>query len=151
MMMKDSPILDRIRKEYDASIIDVYRHNERRAYVTVDEQTAPRLCLWMHEKLGGRLAIATGIDTRSGVEILYHFMYPGEHLLVTVKTKVKKPLPAIESIGQYMPAAQWIERELHDILGVEFEKHPDMRRLIMSDDWPENVYPLRRDFGGPPS
>lgn len=149
--MKDSPILDRIRKEYDSSIIDVYRHNDRRAYVTVDEQTAPRLCRWMHEALGGRLAIASGIDTRSGVEILYHFMYPDEHLMVTVKTKVKKPLPKIESLGQYMPAAQWIERELHDILGVEFDEHPDMRRLILSDDWPEDLYPLRRDFKGPPS
>jgi Ni,Fe-hydrogenase III component G len=54
--------------------------------------------------------------------------------------------PSIESITPLIPAAEWIEREIHDILGIEIKNHPNMRRLILADDWPEGVYPLRKDF-----
>ena len=50
-----------------------------------------------------------------------------------------------ELITPLIPGAEWIEREMHDILGITFRNHPNMRRLILSDDWPEGVYPLRKD------
>ncbi len=140
-----------IREAFGAQVREVLEHNERRTYVTVDTKDISAVCRYLHECLGGRFAIATGLDTRSGIEILYHFMFPEEHRLITVKTKVKKPSPEIESIGAFFPAAIWIEREIADILGVRFLNHPDMRRLIMADDWPENTYPLRRDFKEPES
>jgi Ni,Fe-hydrogenase III component G len=141
--------LTSIREAFGTQVREVLEHNERRAYVTVDSKDIPAVCRYLHERLGGRLATATGLDTRSGIEILYYFMLPAEHRMITVKTKVKKPSPEIESIGVFLPAAIWIEREITDILGVRFLNHPDMRRLIMADDWPENTYPLRRDFKEP--
>jgi Ni,Fe-hydrogenase III component G len=45
-----------------------------------------------------------------------------------------------------IPGAEWIEREIHDILGIEIKHHPNMRRLVLADDWPEGVYPLRKDL-----
>jgi formate hydrogenlyase subunit 5 len=45
-----------------------------------------------------------------------------------------------------MPAAEWIEREIQDLLGIRFDGHPNPKRLILADDWPEGVYPLRKDF-----
>jgi NADH-quinone oxidoreductase subunit C len=138
-----------ITTTFGPNVTDVYEHNDRRIYITVDAGSIPKVCRHMYEELGGRLAIMTGTDTRGGIEILYHFMFPAEHRLITVKTLVKKPSPEIESIGTFYPAAIWIERELYDILGVTFTGHPDMRRLIMADDWPEGVYPLRREFKEP--
>ncbi|MFC1650433.1 NADH-quinone oxidoreductase subunit C, partial [Candidatus Latescibacterota bacterium] len=113
---------------------------------TVDKSDIPGICRYMYEELGGRLAIASGIDSRSGIEILYHFMFPKDHQMISVKTKIDKPSPEIESIGAFYPAANWIEREIYDILGVVFTNHPDPRRILMADDWPEGDYPLRRDF-----
>ena len=141
-----SETLNAISTAFGSAIIDVYEHNDRRVYITVEAGNVPKVCRYMYEELGGRLPIMTGTDTRGGIEILYHFMYPAEHLMITVKTLVKKPSPEIESIGVFLPAAIWIEREIYDILGVTFTGHPDMRRLIMADDWPEGVYPLRREF-----
>jgi Ni,Fe-hydrogenase III component G len=40
----------------------------------------------------------------------------------------------------------WIEREMNELLGIEFEGHPDMRRLLLAKEWPEGVYPLRTDY-----
>ena len=52
----------------------------------------------------------------------------------------------IESITDIIPGANWAEREFRDAIGVHPEGHPDPRRLLLADDWPEGVYPLRRDF-----
>lgn len=147
--MNESKTLSEIKKKFTSAIMDVFEKNDRRVYITVDKKDIPVICRFMYEDLDGRLCTASGIDTRSGIEILYHFMYPRDHLLITVKTKVKKPSPEIESIGTFMPAAVWIEREIYDLLGVVFKNHPDPRRILMSDDWPEGVYPLRRDFKEP--
>jgi Ni,Fe-hydrogenase III component G len=54
--------------------------------------------------------------------------------------------PAVESIACRVPATEWIEREIHELLGVEFRNHPDMRHLLLTDDWPEGNYPLRKDW-----
>ncbi len=138
-----------LRDAFPAAVQDVAKHNDRRIYATVAPEDAVDLCLHLFERCGARLAIITGLDLRSGVELLYHFMVPAEHRMVTVRTLVKKPAPEIRSLGAFLPAAIWIERELHDILGVSFTGHPDLRRLIMADDWPEHVYPLRREFKEP--
>ena len=147
--MSEKQALSAIKQKHGSILLDIFEKNDRRVYITVDKKDVPVICRYMYEDLGGRLCTASGVDTRSGIEILYHFMYPQEHQLITVRTKVSKPSPEIESIGTFMPAAIWIERELYDILGVVFKNHPDPRRLIMADDWPEGVYPLRRDFKEP--
>jgi len=46
----------------------------------------------------------------------------------------------------YFEAANWVEREINELLGISFTGHPDMRKLLLPDDWPEGVYPLRADY-----
>ena len=144
--MNGKSALTALKETHGSMLVDVFERNDRRVYVTVAPADVPAVCRFMYKDIGGRLCTATGVDTRSGIEILYHFMVPADTQVITIKTKVPKPSPEIESIGVFLPAAIWIERELYDILGVVFTNHPDPRRLIMADDWPEDVYPLRRDF-----
>jgi len=147
--MSEKKALSAIRARFGSALLDVFERNERRVYIMVDKKDVPGICRFMFEEQGGRLATVSGVDTRSGIEILYHFMFPEGRQVITVKTKVKKPSPEIESVGKFYPAAVWIEREISDILGVKFANHPDPRRLILADDWPEGVYPYRRDFKEP--
>jgi len=51
-----------------------------------------------------------------------------------------------ESIAQDLPGADWYEREIHEMLGIIPRNHPNLKRLILPDDWPEGAYPLRKDF-----
>ena len=95
---------------------------------------------------GGRFATMTGIDMMDGIEINYHFCFDDRGTILTLAAVAPWPDPTIDSLGQDLPAALWIEREIADLLGVSFTGHPDMRRLILPDDWPEGSYPLRRDF-----
>lgn len=144
--MSEEKALTALKEKFSGSFLDIFKKNDRRVYITVDKKDVPAICRYMYEDLGGRLAIATALDSRSGIEILYHFMYPQDHQMITVKAKVKKPSLEIESIATFFASANWIEREMHDILGLNFTNHPDPRRILMADDWPEGDYPLRRDF-----
>jgi Ni,Fe-hydrogenase III component G len=93
-----------------------------------------------------RFVIVTGIDADNYFEILYHFSYDQLGCMVTVKAFIRdRENPAIESITPFLPAAEWIEREIHDELGIDFKNHPNLRRLILADDWPDGVYPLRKE------
>jgi NADH-quinone oxidoreductase subunit C len=95
---------------------------------------------------GGRLATVTGIDVRDGTELIYHVCFDGPRFVANLKILVPRSMDRMESITPWLPGAEFIEREIHDLLGVDFTGHPRMKRLILSDDWPEGVYPLRRGF-----
>ncbi len=94
----------------------------------------------------GRLATVTGLDVRDGTELIYHVCFDRHRFTANLKVTVPRSSDTAESITPWMPGAEFIERELHDLLGVNFTGHPRMERLILADDWPEGVYPLRRGF-----
>ncbi len=100
-------------------------------------------------ELGARFMISVGTDTRSvsgDYAILHLFSLDREHLYVLLESPVSEEDLKIESITDIIPGANWAEREFRDAIGVHPEGHPDPRRLLLADDWPEGVYPLRRDF-----
>ena len=80
------------------------------------------------------------------MEILYHWALDGLGMIVTVRTRIDRDRPEIASITGICPAAEWIEREMWELLGISFPGHPDLRHLVLQDDWPEGKFPLRRDY-----
>jgi Ni,Fe-hydrogenase III component G len=138
--------LDDNLKALKDKVISVDKTTEQRIYLTCESENALDICTFLYKDLGCRFVIATGIDSDNYFEILYHFTYDELGCVITVKSLVRdKEKPSVDSLANLLPAAQWIERELYDVLGIEFKGHPDMRRLILADDWPEGVYPLRKE------
>ena len=123
-----------------------------RTFLMCESENSYEVNKFLFEDVGLRFVIATGIDSDDCFEILYHYSRDEFGHVVTVKAFIRdRENPAIESIAPFLPGAEWIEREIHDILGIEFKNHPDMRRLILADDWPDGVYPLRKDTKRPDS
>lgn len=85
----------------------------------------------------------TGLDMDKKIGLMYHICTNG--VIVTVKTEVPKKNPKIPTITDLIPGAQFHERETADLFGVIFEGHPNPARLVLPEDWPENLYPLRKD------
>lgn len=138
--------LDDNLKALKDKVISVDKTTEQRIYLTCESENALDICTFLYKDLGCRFVTATGIDSDNYFEILYHFTYDELGCVITVKSLVRdKENPSVDSLANLLPAAQWIERELYDVLGIEFKGHPDMRRLILADDWPEGVYPLRKE------
>lgn len=124
----------------------IFEHNERRLYITIPKEQMLDVAKFLFKEKGLRLSIATGIDTREGFEILYHFSYDKIGTYFTIKTFIPKDNPNIQSIASLYPAANWIEREIHELLGINFEGHPNLVPLLTAEDWPQDKYPLRRDY-----
>jgi NADH-quinone oxidoreductase subunit D len=114
-------------------------------YHVAPEQMVP-LLRRVIEAEGGRLATVTGVDARDGTELIYHVCFDPRGFTANFRTLIPRSTDAMESITPWLPGAEFIEREIHDLLGVDFPGHPRMRRLILADDWPAGVYPLRRGF-----
>ena len=127
-------------------VIEVERCEPRRGFARIDPDHTVAVAERMLAMPGARLATATGIDARDGIDVLYHWAIEPQGVVVTLKVLAARPALTVESIANAVPAANWIEREMHDLLGANFRGHPDMRRLILDDSWPEGVYPLRKDF-----
>ena len=145
-LMGHQELLERIKAEIGDRIASVDETSPKRMSLYVSAEDNFEANRFLFEDCGGRFIIATGIDTRDDIEVLYHYSFDSLQTVVTVKTKAPKPFPELESITPFCAGAEWIEREIHDLLGVEFRNHPNLERLILADDWPEGVYPLRRDF-----
>jgi NADH-quinone oxidoreductase subunit C len=126
------------------SKIQMEERSPKRIYVLVEKSAVPDVIRFMFQEQGARLCTASGVDTRWGVEIIYHFSYDGQNMIVSLRTVAEKPSLQMPSVAGFLPAANWIEREIHEMFGVDFIGHPDMRRLLLPDDWPEGEYPYRR-------
>ncbi|MHC4244171.1 MAG: NADH-quinone oxidoreductase subunit C [Planctomycetota bacterium] len=133
--------------EIKDKLINIEQTMDSRIFLLCEAENSFAVNKFLFEDLSLRFVIATGIDSEDCFEILYHFSNDETGCVVTVKAFIRdRENPSIESITPLIPAAEWIEREIYDILGIEIKNHPNMRRLILADDWPEGVYPLRKDF-----
>jgi|UniRef100_A0A7C6EGP1 Ni,Fe-hydrogenase III component G len=126
--------------------IKIYEHSPRRLYITIPKEKITEVSKFLFFQHKLRLSICSGIDTRDGFEILYHFSDDPTGTYYTLKTLVPKDDPKIDSLAPWLPACNWIEREMHELLGIEFTGHPNLIPLLTAESWPKDKYPLRRDF-----
>lgn len=142
--MKAEDTINRIRGALGDHLAGFEVKSDHRVYIEIRPETVIEAAQLMFEEVGARLQIATGQDTGQGIEVMYHWALDTEDCVVTVWVTVPYSDPKLESIANFCPAAEWIEREMWELLGVEFIGHPDMRHLLLSDDWPKDNYPLRK-------
>ncbi len=132
--------------EIEDKLTAIEQPADNRIWLTCEAENSYAVNKFLFEDIGARFCIATGIDSDDCFEILYHYSYDQTGCVITIKTFIRdREKPAIESITPFLPGAEWIEREIHDILGIDFKNHPNLRRLILADDWPEGVYPMRKE------
>lgn len=95
----------------------------------------------------GYLATITGVDLgpeAGDIELLYHFCAGAA--IVTLRVRTPRNQAFVPSICDAVPSASFYERELMEMLGVTIANTPNTDRLFLPDDWPQGVYPLRKDF-----
>ncbi|MRR22451.1 NADH-quinone oxidoreductase subunit C, partial [bacterium] len=100
--------------------------------------------LWKTE--GYRFIIASALHTRRGFEIYYHFSLDTAGMILSLHVVLDSGKPQIESLSNMFSASNWIEREMHELFGINFLNHPNQDKLISEGNWAEGVYPYRKEF-----
>jgi len=77
-------------------------------------------------------------------ELNYHLLSLEYRKRIRLKVRIPGDDPVVHSVTSIWPAANWHEREAFDLMGIRFEGHPDLTRILMPDDW--EGYPLRKDY-----
>lgn len=124
--------------------LKIKEHSPRRIYIEVSRAEISKVAEFLYKESGLRFCTATGTDTRRGFEILYHFSHDPTGAIYSLRVCIPKEEPKIQSLAPWLPAANWIEREIHELLGVDFEGHPNLKPLLTAEDWPPDRHPLRR-------
>lgn len=139
-------ILKKIKEKLGKKIKNLYDKSYKRVYIDIDPGDIAYVANIVFNDLGARFNTASGVDTPDGIEILYHFTFDKACVTISFRTYLGKDTLEIESLTPMMKGAEWIEREIHELFGVNFKNHPNLKRLLLPDDWPEGLYPLRRDY-----
>jgi Ni,Fe-hydrogenase III component G len=114
-----------------------------RLWVTLTpEQLIPAVgTLWERFSLR-QLAVIVGEDLRDAFQANY--VFTGERVII-LQVRLDHDKPEVPSLAGRIPGAAVYEREMKDLLGIVPVGHPDLRRQAVPEDWPEGVYPLRKD------
>jgi NADH-quinone oxidoreductase subunit C len=141
----------KIRERFGEAI-ESFNEKALDPYIVVKPDAVVEVCRFLKEDPAlafDCLSNMSGVDylKENKIQVVSHlYSYPHRHKIV-VKVNVPRENPTMPSVEGVWKAANWQEREIYDLLGVIFTGHPDLRRLLMPEDWVG--YPLRKDFVEP--
>jgi len=136
-------IFEALQKEMGENVQVKMGHLGKGSIQTGPETIRQVLQRIMQDDPGTCISAITGLDLGDKIGVLYHIRL--RQALVTIITEVLKSKPVVQSITDLIPGANFHERELTDLFGVVVEGHPNPGRLVLPEDWPADLYPLRKD------
>src|SRR5476649_2407471 len=141
-----------LAKQFPSAILGSEWQTDTQATVTIKLNALPEVVEWLYYQQGGWLSVLFGNDERTlcGNYALYYVlsMEQGVKCWITVRAEVDPVSLEFPSVTPRVPAAVWGEREVRDMYGLRPVGLPDERRLVLPDDWPEGLHPLRKDTMG---
>jgi len=144
--MDTNTVILNFKSRFGSDVLEVEVKSPSRATVTVNPEAILNIGEYLFKEQGFRFIIATALHTKKGFEILYHFSKDEIGLVLNIHVVLDKDKPAIESLSNMFDASNWIEREMHELFGIDFLHHPNQEKLISEGNWAEGVYPYRKKF-----
>ncbi len=137
-------LTEMLRDKLGDRITDIREHNDRRLYITVDKENISECIRISFVELNARYIIASAIHNFTNFEVLYHMGFDKWGAVVSFRVYLDAEKPEIVSLTSVIPGISYIEREMWELLGINFTGHPDLKHFLLRDDWPEGRYPLRK-------
>lgn len=157
-MLTVQELANKLADRLSGGILSRDTGTEHRLFCSISPDQLVSAVDFIFNQLGGRLIASAGTDKvpiSGKYEVSYLFSFDRDDIVLSLKVEVDPSDPVLDSITPLIPGANWTERELMDMIGIFPRNHPDPRRLLLADDWPEEVHPLRRDvphdFRPPPA
>ena len=144
--METGSIIEKLKENFTSDIVEIIVKNEKRMIVSISKDSIVDIADYLFRKEGFRFIIATALQSKKGFEIYYHFSKDTSGLVLNIHVKLDREIARIESLSNMFNASNWIEREMHELYGINFLNHPNQEKLISEGNWAEDVYPMRKEF-----
>ncbi|GAB3323805.1 NADH-quinone oxidoreductase subunit C [Larkinella ripae] len=153
--MTFSEITDLLVARFGADLIQQINTTNPQPFFVVQTAAIAEVCQFLRDDdrfFFDFLACMTGIDNgpqANSMEVVYNLTsIPYEHTLMfkvlLPRNAGAEPLPAVPTVTNVWRTADWHEREIYDLVGIQFSGHPDLRRILLPTDW--QGHPLRKDY-----
>ena len=144
--MDENEVLKELKTRLGDAVIEAKIPRKRRIFVKVKVESFRKSARFLVKELGFKhISTITGVDLGNSIELIYHLAYQGS-IELSLKVDLPKREPKISTITDLIPGAILYEREVHDLLGVVFEGHPDLSPLLLPEKWPKGIHPLRKEY-----
>lgn len=111
----------------------------------IDRSNLVAVCRFLRDQLSfDLLSCISGVDMLDHLETVYHMRSTTRLQLLQIKVRLDNEKPEVDSVVSVWPTANWLERETFDLFGIRFTGHPDLRRMLLDDDF--EGYPLLKSF-----
>ncbi|MGA3404913.1 MAG: NADH-quinone oxidoreductase subunit C [Candidatus Bathyarchaeia archaeon] len=152
---REETIIEKAKSRFPEYIKETKIDNNRRVTISFDKDHVQEIAKWMRDDIGfDHLKGIAGVDypTHKKLEVLYlagSFSKPEiQDIIVTLKAELPKDAPTISSVVSIWESAHFHEREAFEMFGINFEGHPDLRKLLTLDNW-DGPPPMLKDIKFP--
>jgi len=145
--MTEHAAVGKLKEKFSGSILEITEYRGETT-VTVKKEDIVAICAFAKKELGyNLLSDVCGVDYLGQAPrfmVVYHIYNISTKEPLRLKAPVEEKDPRIDTVSGVWATANWHERECWDLMGIVFNNHPDLRRILMPDDW--EGHPLRKDY-----
>lgn len=145
--MNDQVIVEKIKAKFASEVLNVVEFRGETT-VTVKKDQIVDICTFMRDELGYNLLCDLCAVDYMGQAPRYMVVYNLYNITSKQRFRIKAPVEEqdgkIDTVSTVWGTANWLEREVWDLMGISFNHHPDLRRILMPVDW--EGHPLRKDY-----
>jgi NADH-quinone oxidoreductase subunit C len=139
----------RVKERYGDKVLEI-DEKAHDPFMVVEPSAIVEICRFLRddpESAMDCLSSEIGVDYKDRIEVVYELYSYSRRCGVVLKVKLPREDPVVATMETVWNSANWMEREIFDLIGVTFEGHSDLRRILMPEDWPG--HPQRKDFVEP--
>ena len=142
--------VEKVREKFPRAVIETVEFRGEQTIVLTIEQLVA-VCAYLQKNLQYTfLSTITAVDWDERIpryDVVYHLLSMPNRSELRLKVRVgqrREEHPSVPTVISVWPGANWYEREVYDMFGITFAGHPDLRRILMPNDW--TTHPLRKDY-----
>jgi len=141
----ENEVLSQLKAAFGSKLKAAKVVRERLVEIVIDRGDLIPVCTFLKDSLGfEHLSCVTAVDWKDHFESIYHIENYATGCMVQVNAQIPYDDPKIDSLTGLWHAADFLEREMWDLMGVEYTGHPNLTRILLPEDF--RFHPLRKDF-----
>lgn len=137
---------ENLQHEFPEEISEIHG-DEREQQLTVKKESLLNIVEHLKSRGYNYLSFVTAVDNQKYLSLIYRLASPPGQGGITIRVDLPRNKPQIDSLASLYRGADWLEREVFDLFGVRFKNHPDLRRILLPEEW--EGHPLKKSYSHP--